>query len=246
MRMKGGWSTREIAEFAGTTLKTVRHYHRIGLLEEPGRSANGYKQYGIKHLIQLMRIRRLVDLGVALSDIATMQESPEGAERTLRALDAELAASIDRQQRMRAEVATILRHPELIDAPPGLEVHESGLSALDRTFMLLTSRIFEPEVLDLMRAAAAEPPTEVAAEFEALPEDATDDVRQHLAERYAPEIRRHAERHPLVTEAVDKVRAGGDPRTQPVLLRAIVELFNPAQIDVLQRAYAINYPDETR
>lgn len=69
MRMKGGWSTREIAEFAGTTLKAVRHYHRIGLLEEPERSANGYKRYGIKHLIRLMRIRRLVDLGVALSDI---------------------------------------------------------------------------------------------------------------------------------------------------------------------------------
>ncbi|MBE1592289.1 putative MFS family arabinose efflux permease [Nonomuraea angiospora] len=35
MQKNLGWSTREVAELAGTTLKTVRHYHDIGLLEEP-------------------------------------------------------------------------------------------------------------------------------------------------------------------------------------------------------------------
>ena len=29
------WSTRELAELAGTTVKAVRHYHEIGLLDEP-------------------------------------------------------------------------------------------------------------------------------------------------------------------------------------------------------------------
>jgi hypothetical protein len=57
------WSTRELAEPAGTTLKTVRHYHRIGLLEEPERAANGYKRYRVKHLVRLLRIRRPADLG---------------------------------------------------------------------------------------------------------------------------------------------------------------------------------------
>ena len=32
-----GWSTREVAQLAGTTLRTVRHYHEIGLLDEPER-----------------------------------------------------------------------------------------------------------------------------------------------------------------------------------------------------------------
>src|ERR687892_734354 len=45
------WSTREIAELAGTSLRAVRHYHEVGLLEEPARRANGYKQYGVAHLI---------------------------------------------------------------------------------------------------------------------------------------------------------------------------------------------------
>jgi DNA-binding transcriptional MerR regulator len=243
MRMKGGWSTREIAEFAGTTLKTVRHYHRIGLLEEPQRSANGYKRYGITHLIRLMRIRRLVDLGVALSDIATIQDSPEGAEQTLRALDAELAASIERQQRMRAEVAAILRNPDLVDVPPGFAGHTAGLTDLDRTFMLLGSRIFEPEVMDAMRTLNAGPRSAEAIEFEALTENASDEARQSLAERYAVEIEHDLNDHPQLRDAVDKVQAGGDPGTQPVLLHAVAELFNPAQIDVLQRANAVIYPD---
>jgi DNA-binding transcriptional MerR regulator len=45
------WSTRELAELAGTTVNTVRHYHRIGLLDEPERRNNGYKEYGVPHLV---------------------------------------------------------------------------------------------------------------------------------------------------------------------------------------------------
>ena len=40
------WSTRELAGLAGTTVNTIRHYHRLGLLDEPERRYNGYKQYG--------------------------------------------------------------------------------------------------------------------------------------------------------------------------------------------------------
>ncbi|MDN3482326.1 MerR family transcriptional regulator [Arthrobacter sp. APC 3897] len=70
------WSTRELAELAHTTVNTVRHYHRLGLLEEPDRRYNGYKQYGARHLVSLLRIRRLAALGVPL---AQMQELGAGA-----------------------------------------------------------------------------------------------------------------------------------------------------------------------
>lgn len=53
------WSTRELAEMAGTTVKSVRLYHQRGLLEEPERSPNGYKKYEVRHLVDLLRIRRL-------------------------------------------------------------------------------------------------------------------------------------------------------------------------------------------
>lgn len=38
------WSTQQLADLAGTTVNTVRHYHRLGLLDEPERQGNGYKQ----------------------------------------------------------------------------------------------------------------------------------------------------------------------------------------------------------
>lgn len=44
------WSTRQVSELAGTSLRAVRHHHEIGLLDEPDRGPNGYKQYGVAHL----------------------------------------------------------------------------------------------------------------------------------------------------------------------------------------------------
>ncbi|GAT66905.1 merR family transcriptional regulator [Planomonospora sphaerica] len=37
----------ELAALAGVSTRTVRHYHRLGLLPEPERRANGYRVYGL-------------------------------------------------------------------------------------------------------------------------------------------------------------------------------------------------------
>ncbi|MCQ6248646.1 MerR family transcriptional regulator [Streptomyces malaysiensis] len=102
------WSTREIAELAGTSLRAVRHYHEVGLLEEPERRVNGYKQYGVPHLVRLLRIKRLVDLGFSLNQIAETVDEGEHPGRALRTLDAELAATVERLQRARLELTTLI------------------------------------------------------------------------------------------------------------------------------------------
>jgi DNA-binding transcriptional MerR regulator len=66
------WSTRQLGDLAVTTVKAIRHYHEVGLLEVPERTANGYKQYQVAHLIRLLQIKRLRDLGVPLSQIAAL------------------------------------------------------------------------------------------------------------------------------------------------------------------------------
>lgn len=100
------WSTREVGELAGTSLRTVRHYHDVGLLEAPARGANGYKRYGVAHLVRLLRIRRLTDLGFSLIQIAAMSETGDHPAQALRSVDAKLAETIARLQRARLEVAT--------------------------------------------------------------------------------------------------------------------------------------------
>lgn len=99
------WSTRQLAELAGITVKTVRHYHQVGLLEEPDRANNGYKHYDVVHLVRLLRIRRLVDLGVPLSQVALMKDGDDPGN-ALWLIDAELSETIDRLQRIKAELTS--------------------------------------------------------------------------------------------------------------------------------------------
>lgn len=224
------WSTRELAELAGTTVKAVRYYHRIGLLEEPERAANGYKRYRVKHLVRLLRIRRLVDLGVPPSGIPALEESDESTEQTLRALDAELKASIERQQRMREELALILRRRGLVDLPPGFDADVTDLSDVERSLLMIYASVLDATAMTTMRELHSTPRPPLQAEFDALPADADEATRQRLAEEYAPIALRQYEEHPSLKEI-----AASEALTRPVVLHGLVELYNPAQLDVLQR-----------
>jgi DNA-binding transcriptional MerR regulator len=104
------WSTRQLAEVAGTSVKAVRHYHKLGLLEEPERTANGYKQYQVAHLDRLIQIVRLADLGVPLAQISTAKNAARDPADALQVLDAELENTISRLRRIRCDLAVILRN----------------------------------------------------------------------------------------------------------------------------------------
>ncbi|MGJ7907940.1 MerR family transcriptional regulator [Actinopolyspora sp. H202] len=238
------WSTRQLAELAGTTLKTVRHYHEVGLLDEPERAANGYKRYRIGHLVRLLRIRRLVDLGVPLSEIAAMEESEESTEQSLRALDDELAASIDRQQRMREELAVILRHRSPADLPAGFDEVAAERSDADRALLLVYSRVFGDSAMAALREMLSRPPTPIEEEFDSLPADASEDTRRRVAERYFPEIRQHYRNHPVLHDPwANALRE--ERSKESVVGQALLELYNPAQLDVLRRIDALRTKDDT-
>lgn len=59
----------QVARYAGVTVKAVRHYHKRGLLEEPGRDSSGYRRYTAEHAIKLIKIRTLAEAGVPLARI---------------------------------------------------------------------------------------------------------------------------------------------------------------------------------
>jgi DNA-binding transcriptional MerR regulator len=108
----------ELASLAGTTVKTVRHYHARGLLAEPEREANGYRSYGAQDLIRLSRIRRLRELGLSLSQISELLEGEaDGIHQALDALDDDLAEQsrlIEIRRRTIADLRSSL-DPELPD-----------------------------------------------------------------------------------------------------------------------------------
>ncbi|MFF0226219.1 MerR family transcriptional regulator [Streptomyces sp. NPDC004629] len=237
------WSTSQLAELAGTTLKAVRHYHEIGLLEEPERAANGYKRYDVKHLVRLLRIRRLVDLGLPLSDIPSVEAADERAEQILRVLDAELAASIERQQRMRRELAAILDNRASIDLPADFRTLVDDLPEAQRSLLLAYSSILTPAAMSVLQKQLSAPRSDVAAQFEALPADAPEDVRRRLAQRLAPEVRKQQKDHPILRDLDVSSRLGG-AIAQSVVVQALVEFYNEAHLDVLQRVHALLSEDD--
>jgi DNA-binding transcriptional MerR regulator len=232
-----GWSTREVAEIAGTSLRAVRHYHDVGLLPEPERLTNGYKQYGVDHLVRLVRIKRLTELGLTLSQIAELGNDgfPEPA---LRALDAELAAGIERLHQARAELTVILERCVPIDLPPEFTPPAAGaeLSDADRALAVVVSRVLGPRgrriYADLLNEAPAHP-AELA--FDALPADADEATRQCVADQLAPRIRATHAAHPGL-HAVQADAPRGARFAQKAISVAMAELYNPAQLDVLRRA----------
>ncbi|EXG82208.1 MerR family transcriptional regulator [Cryptosporangium arvum] len=229
------WSTRELAELAGTTVNTIRHYHRLGLLEEPERRYNGYKQYGVEHLICLLRIRRLVELGVPLAQIGEVRTNGAIAPDVLRQVDAELAAEAERLRRARSDIATILSTGASADTPSGFESVASRLSEADKSLIHVHTRLYDEDAMkDLQRMAEAdEDPTN--GEFDALSPEADDATRQRLAERIAPVLVRHLADYPWLSDATG--RTSMDERaTRETFIDAVANLYNPAQLDVMGRA----------
>ncbi|MDG4824629.1 MerR family transcriptional regulator [Asanoa sp. WMMD1127] len=230
----GGWSTRELADLAGTTVNTIRHYHRLGLLDEPERRTNGYKEYGVRHLVRLLRIRRLAELGVPLSQIGAVADGADSAPDALRRLDAELAAGIERLQKARAAIAVILRDGAPADTPPGFESVASRLSEADSSIIHIYTQLYDEDAMaDLRRMVEAD--DDVSADIDAMPPDADEATRQRLAERLAPTLARNLAAYPWLTDP-GKHLSKSESVAQETFVKAIVELYNPAQLDVLARA----------
>lgn len=100
--------SKEIAGLAGVSIRTLRHYHQIGLLPEPPRTDNGYRIYGLPHLIRLLRIVRLTALGISLSQIPTLLDDHTGMSiGSLEALHDGLTRQIELLDHQRRIVAAL-------------------------------------------------------------------------------------------------------------------------------------------
>jgi len=85
-----------VAKLLGITPKTIRNYHRIGLLPEPARTAAGYRCYGAADILRLQHIKRLQGLGLTLQQVRAMLGEPD-QERSLRSVLHTLHAEVTTQ-----------------------------------------------------------------------------------------------------------------------------------------------------
>ncbi|WP_084965316.1 MerR family transcriptional regulator [Thermoactinospora rubra] len=147
----------ELAALAGVSTRAVRHYHHLGLLPEPGRLANGYRSYGLRHAVELARIRRLSELGLSLEEVRDVLADDRG--RDLREVLAELEADLARQEEQirarRARIAQLLAREELHpDDPVSPDMAElfgrlprpaGGLLAREREWLALLDVAASPD-----------------------------------------------------------------------------------------------------
>jgi DNA-binding transcriptional MerR regulator len=100
----------ELAALVGVSTRTVRHYHRIGVLPEPARQPNGYRSYTLRDAVLLARIRRLTELGLNLDEVRDVLADDAGKElyEVLAELDTDLAQQEEAIRRRRARLATLL------------------------------------------------------------------------------------------------------------------------------------------
>ncbi len=63
------YTVKEVAEIAGVTIKTLHHYHKIGLLKPSQITDAGYRLYGEKELERLQQILFYRELDFSLNDI---------------------------------------------------------------------------------------------------------------------------------------------------------------------------------
>ncbi|CAL9579248.1 MerR family transcriptional regulator [Streptomyces sp. Tu 3180] len=241
----------ELAAAVGVTTRTVRHYHHLGLLPEPERRANGYRDYTLRHAVVLARIRRLTELGLGLAEVRDVLADDAGKDlvEVLTELDEDLArqeaALRDRRVRLRA-----LLEAEGGPAPegpvsPGLAAlfrdmghgSDSPMAAKDREVLALIETAASPEERERMvgllggvvgAPGGAERALAVYGLLDALADAGPDDPRVDEAARALAAC--------VPSELVPT--EWGTERSDS-FLRAFYADFAPAQAEAIRRALRI-------
>ncbi len=84
MRKPGSKNLRRIdlARATGCNLETIRYYEKIGVMPEPPRSENGYRNYQSEHVGRLGFVMRARDLGFSLAEVRELLELVDGGMQT--------------------------------------------------------------------------------------------------------------------------------------------------------------------
>ncbi|ACB64150.1 transcriptional regulator, MerR family [Burkholderia ambifaria MC40-6] len=126
MRLKVG----ELAKRSGLTVRTLHHYHAIGLLTPSARADNGYRLYDRHDIARLHQIQALRRFGLSLAEIGGHLNQPgttplvDLVARQIALLDRQLAQTAQLRERLVSLHAQLAAgtEPELADWLTTLEL----------------------------------------------------------------------------------------------------------------------------
>jgi DNA-binding transcriptional MerR regulator len=232
----------DLAALARVTVRTLRHYHAVGVLPEPSRSRNGYRDYTVRDLVRLLRVKRLAALGIPLDKMPAMLENETDTQaELLDQLDADIDAQLARLQAQKALIGLARMHEAAPDLPP--ELAESlarfaasgaspAMNRMDRDQVILLAHLAGNDGIDRLaqvygRLAQPDALTGVAAfnrRFGELPDGASqEDIDELVTDLVG-----------LVAPMMHELGAETD---EPLFDEAAVStLFDAYQAEVLNRA----------
>ncbi|WP_030723502.1 MerR family transcriptional regulator [Streptomyces sp. NRRL F-2580] len=229
----------EIAAVVGVTTRAIRHYHHVGLLPEPERRPNQYRDYSVRDAVLLARVRRLTELGLSLDEVRDVLADDAGRELAdvLEELDADLArqeaAIAERRRRLAVLLAAGPGEGEPL--PPALAellakapATDSPTAAKDREHLILLDAAGAGgrEVYAALGPLAADPA--VLALYERLDE---------LADASVDDPRIPSLAADLVASVPDEVFAAipADGAVVAGFKEALLAEYAPAQAEVVRR-----------
>ncbi|WP_419932164.1 heavy metal-responsive transcriptional regulator [Candidatus Poriferisodalis sp.] len=112
----------ELGDRCGVSTKTIRYYESIGLLDEPERTASGYRSYDADAVGRLRFIRDAQATGLTLAEISSVLELKSAGERSCAHTTALIEAHVDaidaqisQLRSARTELAALLRRSRGLD-----------------------------------------------------------------------------------------------------------------------------------
>lgn len=207
----------KLAERTGLTVRTLHHYHEIGILTPDRRSPAGYRIYGPAEVERLHRIVSLRQLGFSLEEIADCLERPEYAfPRLLRLQLDRLDRRLEETMRLRERLQ---RLSDALEASEDVPV-EGFIDSIEAVTMY--EKHYTEEQLEALeerrKIVGEERIREVEAEWPKL----IAEVREEMERGTDPA-------HPRVQELVERWNgllaefSGGDPGLERAAGRVLEE-----------------------
>jgi DNA-binding transcriptional MerR regulator len=234
------WRIGEVATATGVTVRTLRHYHELGLLVPSDRTGSGYRLYSDADVQRLYRILALRRMGFGLDEVAaTLAADGDDPRPVLHRHLARLDQQVRLAEQLRSRLARIL---ELLDgaSEPSGAVFIEAIEVMTRM-----ERYYTPEQLEQLEdrrrtlgpeaiERAQQEWRELFAELERHRSAGTDPA--------APEVQALSRR----SEELIEMFTGGDPGIRASLKRMYGEegpeqasrgMAGPELFEYLRRAH---------
>jgi len=213
------YQAREFAERTGTTVRTLHHYDRLGLLRPTTYTAAGYRLYGENDFARLQQIVTLKFIGLSLKQIKEL----------LNRSNLDLAATLRLQQAV-------------------IEEKRRQLEMVARAIQRAEKTLAANEAMDWEAFKKIIEEIDMENNMEWAKNYYTDEQLAELKGRWSPEIQEKAERDwsALIKEVEAAISVGEDPAGETAQALAarwstLIGEFtggNPANMESLKKVYA--------